>query len=380
VFKKIIITSLILCFITGSAYGFILYKNKELYEKAREIPISAWDGKYQNNKINNKYKIAVLTETGGEWQSAYYIQEAAKKIGWEARVYFKTFLSREDELRNFQPDFILVVSPESELTISPEFAHVKKYLFYTSALEKAFKMESVYLNLLDKKYRKKFIQYDGFLITPKEIEIFKRAIEGIGKKFEGINAYPTAYIIDKKYEAPNKIFYSGFNSGRLRASKKYKQVFNSLVDEGIISFYGPKTVWGNFGKNWNGMLPKDQLLSSINSHGVALVFHSKKHIDSRIPSARVFEAASAKAVIICDKNKFVEDNFGDSVLYIDNTKSAEEMEQQISDHYKWILNNPKEAEKLAMKSHAIFVEKFALEKDLIRIAKMHEGVLKEDAR
>lgn len=379
-FKKIIITSLVLCVIVGSACGFISYKNKDLYEKAREIPVSVWDEKYQENKIKTKYKIAVLTETGGEWQYAYYIQEAAKKIGWEARVYFKTFLSREDELRRFQPNFILVVSPESELTISPEFDHIKKYLFYTSALGKAFKMESVYLNLLDKKYRKKFIQYDGFLITPKEIEIFKRAIEGIGKRFEGINAYPAAYIIDKQYEAPNKIFYSGFNSGRLRASKKYKQVFNSLADDGIISFYGPKTVWGSFGKNWYGILPKDQLLSSINSHGVALVLHSQMHIDGNIPSARVFEAASAKAVIICDKNKFVEDNFGDSVLYIDTTKSAEDMAKQISDHYQWILNNPREAEQLAMKSHSVFTEKFALEKDLVRIAKMHEGVLKEDAR
>ncbi len=378
--KKFILFILVLGSITALAYGFIRYQDQKLNEYALQIPTSKWDAKYSERKIKNKYNVAILAQEGGEWQYAYYFQEAAKKFGWNVEVYYQTFVGRESDLKRLKPDFLIVSSVGYELEISPEFDSVKRYIFYTIPFEKIFHMDSVYLGKLRTKYKKKLSKYDGFLITPLGVDVFKSAIEKTGKRFEGMNIFPSTYDYAKNYHAPEKIFYGSFNADKLRASKKYKQMLSLLAQEDVISFYGPKHAWGGFEKNWGGMLPKEELLEKINQHGVALVLHSESHFKSNIPTGRIFEAASAKAVIISDRNKFVEDNFGDSILYIDVDKSGVEMAEQISKHYKWIKEHPVEAEKLAQKSHQIFKEKFAIERDLVRIAKMHEAILEADKR
>ena len=54
------------------------------------------------------------------------------------------------------------------------------------------------------------------------------------------------------------------------------------------------------------------------------------------------------------------------------------MYKQVKNHVDWILENPEKAKAMANKAHQIFLEKFTLEKDLIRIAKMHESILMQE--
>jgi spore maturation protein CgeB len=98
-------------------------------------------------------------------------------------------------------------------------------------------------------------------------------------------------------------------------------------------------------------------------------------MDGDCPSARIFEAAAASSVIISDELPFTQKHFGDSVLYVDTTQSAEEMFRTIDGHVKWILSHPQEAQELARRSHQIFCEKFALEDFLARdVLDLYESV------
>ena len=48
------------------------------------------------------------------------------------------------------------------------------------------------------------------------------------------------------------------------------------------------------------------------------------------------------------------------------------MYEQVKAHFAWIMANPVQAKIMAAKTHKIFLQKYTLDRDLIRIAKMHE--------
>ena len=54
------------------------------------------------------------------------------------------------------------------------------------------------------------------------------------------------------------------------------------------------------------------------------------------------------------------------------------MYKQVKAHIDWIKENPEKARLMAAKAHQIFLDKFTLDKDLIRIAKMHEYILRQE--
>jgi hypothetical protein len=76
-------------------------------------------------------------------------------------------------------------------------------------------------------------------------------------------------------------------------------------------------------------------------------------------------------MIISEDMKFIKDNFGDNILYIDPSKSAQEIFVAIDKNMKWIIANPELAREKAKKANAIFQEKFTLEKLLLNVEKMH---------
>jgi spore maturation protein CgeB len=141
--------------------------------------------------------------------------------------------------------------------------------------------------------------------------------------------------------------------------------------------WGRKDYFGSL-KSYQGIFPEEHkyAIGHVQNDGMILVLHSAEHILSSVPSGRIFEAAAASAVIISDRHPFVVREFGDSVLYIDQNASVEEMYKQIVQHVEWIHSHPKEAEKLARKSHHIFVDKFTLEKQFDKIIEAHEQYIK----
>jgi len=108
--------------------------------------------------------------------------------------------------------------------------------------------------------------------------------------------------------------------------------------------------------------------------GIVLILHSETHLKGNAPTGRIFEAAAASCVVISDRHPFVIQEFGDSVLYIDQDESAEEMARQIESHLGWIQSHPAAAQEMAEKCHRIFEERFTLEQQLLRLQTVYNNL------
>ncbi len=175
-----------------------------------------------------------------------------------------------------------------------------------------------------------------------------------------------------------KIFYAGINWERIDRSKgRHHEVLRYLDDRDIVRIYGPKTVrgvevWAGF-KCYQGPIPFDgvSLIRRISECGISLVLSSPAHLQSGLMSNRLFESIAAGAVVICDDNRFAQDNFGDSLLYVSPTDDTKNLARQILNHYSWIVENPEKARRLALKARDIFRQQFELKHQLRQILSSH---------
>ncbi len=95
--------------------------------------------------------------------------------------------------------------------------------------------------------------------------------------------------------------------------------------------------------------------------------HSPAHNKNDAVSNRIFEAAAAGSVIITDKNKYIEKYFGDSVYYIDYSKSKEEQIEDIKRYIEEINNNPDASYEKACKAQEIFKKELAFDPQIEKI-------------
>ena len=225
--------------------------------------------------------------------------------------------------------------------------------------------------------RSEYANFDALLPSFTAIDKLKNAYEATGKSFNGFTWYPTVYTTEYQVAQPQYLFYSG---GTLwdgtRASSKYKQLFSKLDQTGYFRVCGVVDKWQHTPNSAIGLIPIDgkSLIAAIHKAGISLVLHTQGHIESGAPTARIFEAAAANAVIIADRHPFIQQNFGNNVLYIDTEKSAENIFQQIDQHMQWIYAHPKEAQAKAINCHDIFMQKFSLDAQLLKLLEMHQHI------
>jgi hypothetical protein len=184
------------------------------------------------------------------------------------------------------------------------------------------------------------------------------------------------------YGGPKRrLFYASLNWDQ-RRGVGYVPLYRLLDETGYFDAYGPESCWeGKVKNSYRGLLANgcDELLKTAQKAGIVLVLHAPLHFNSGTPTARIFEAAAASAVIISDKHPFVQKHFGDSVLYVDQNADPTEMFRQIDGHMRWILANPKKAVELARRSHSIATEKFPLEREAEKIEACIRKVVAERA-
>ncbi|MDE2410456.1 MAG: hypothetical protein KGM18_01640 [Sphingomonadales bacterium] len=172
-----------------------------------------------------------------------------------------------------------------------------------------------------------------------------------------------------------RLFYVGMNWEKIdgRASR-HADLFGRLDDDECIDFYGPRIAsgvqtWKGF-KCYRGEIPFDAgqaLIKTINGTGVALTISSNVHQKSAIMTNRIFESAAAGAVIIADRNAFVERHFGDSVFMVDNEGDAGETYRQIKQVLAEVRRDPERAYDMAVRSQQIYLEKFSLDRRLLAL-------------
>ncbi|PTY02247.1 hypothetical protein DB346_09015 [Verrucomicrobia bacterium LW23] len=184
-----------------------------------------------------------------------------------------------------------------------------------------------------------------------------------------------------------KLFYVGINWEAAFSFFKHrlrnKEVLDMMDSSGRLCIYGPRLfqgvqVWKGY-ESYVDELPFDgsSLIHTLHDCGIALVFSSDAHRECGLMSNRLFEAAAAGVISICDLHPFAIQYFGDSLLYVDQRKSPGEIVSQIKAHLEWIDNNPELALEKARKAQLIFRRQFRVDLSLYQI---YQGFTERKAR
>jgi hypothetical protein len=269
----------------------------------------------------------------------------------------------------FHPD--LVISLQGDKIFYP---HAKHYIALTHGSNYYFTSNSI-LPAHD------LVDFDGYLICFPDQEKLFSYCNFVEKECPHISWYPTCGKTNFSPPRHFQLFYCGFNRATTNEGTKYKHLFSRLDKTHYFNVYGKKEEWRHTPNCYRGFIKSDgaTLLKTMNNTGVTLILHDADHFLGRTPTARIFEAAAASTIIITDRNPFIEKNFRDAVLYIDQEKSAEELFQQIDSHMKWIKDNPEKALLLAKKAHEIFIQKYTLEAQLEKLVNLHKTLFVSNA-
>lgn len=196
--------------------------------------------------------------------------------------------------------------------------------------------------------------------------------------------YPTTTKTEFNATQPKheKVFYAlGGGWDMKRQSQKYIDFIKILGQGDYLDLYGPRTL-GPYGEGsqetfkatYKGYMQTSEEIMRVSSEYAAiLVLHSDTHTNYKIPSGRIFEAMASGRVIISDDNPWVKRTLGEAALYVDMKKGAKEIASQITNHVKWMRDNPAKAMELARKSHKIFIENFTLEEQVDHLLKRLES-------
>lgn len=386
----IIIAAIIIALL--GKYGYQSYYNikfNSAVSKAAKTPSSTWDDKYQRTSINNKYKVAIITNNGGEFSYSEYFKYAAEKMGWEVKIYYNQTLGNEPEILKFDPDFI-IFSQFSETTpdINTKIiAHrSKKYLLSFSSID-AIRNRFKWISIRDpykpiNNFKKLVSMVDGILTIAPELIFYQEMFKKLNKPFYGLQVLPLVPEFNNEPAEPKNLMWLSGGWDKFRSSDNYKQFISYLSDNVPMRIFGhynsssylSPSVYGGY------IAPGIENIKAIRNNGIYLLTHSDLHFKGGETNMRGFEAAAANAIVISDKHPFILENFGDSFLYFDYDQDAKTMYNQVKTHIEWIRDNPEEAKLKAEKAHQVFLKKFTIERDLIRIAKMHEYIIEEEKK
>ena len=144
------------------------------------------------------------------------------------------------------------------------------------------------------------------------------------------NFYPSAasteFVPVKSFGLPTYV-------GSLWQDDRHEQLFKVLNEKKSIQGYGSGRKWSAYQEIYRGSFAMDaQSYRDIyRQSGIGLCLHSAEHLENDVPAMRIFEIVASGCVAICDKLPFVENEFGDTVFYLDHTKSAAAMALQLQE-------------------------------------------------
>lgn len=300
----------------------------------------------------------------GEREFAWRVKIAAENLGWNVILDERRgrFLKRKRGL-----DWVLCITPQQR--------RYSKYSNNYVALLHPFAYQEPEI-----KCRPFYERYNGYLLTITPEEDFKTFLQLKNKQFFSVPFYPSLQYVEYRQVPLNSVMTMISVWGNRLEDEKFKRLYSLLSQSGFTKFYGVNDNSAVAKEHYLGKLPFDgiSVVHALQKHGISLIFHSDMHNQEEIPSSRIFEAAAASAVIIADTNAFVKKNFGGNVFYVDTSRSAEEIFQQIKNHVHAIHSNPEKALAMAKRAHEIFVDRFLMETQLLNIMSMHKEILKHE--
>jgi hypothetical protein len=207
--------------------------------------------------------------------------------------------------------------------------------------------------------------FDGYIPASEPIRLYLNGLNDQNvprKQIADFEVYPSAPSDVASSSSFSSLMYLGVHWDGLR----HRSLLENLAETGKVNLYGPPDKWETYGSSYKGMIPFDGLsvISTLAEHGIALCLHRDEHIQADVPSMRLFEAASAGCVIICDNLPFARRTFGDSVFIIpDGEGKADFVKEKLS----FIRANPIKARQMAAHSKSIFNTSLSLDRLLPKI-------------
>lgn len=308
--------------------------------------------------------IGVITQIGfvGDREIAWRIKIAAERLGWEVSLNEESGGTLNEE----PLDFTICMLPNNECfnPSCPNYLLVFHPFWYLNE---------------ERKLMPHYMRYDGYLLTIPDRETLEVGLKENNKKFYHVPFYPSVYQVPHRINKFNFLTVMIPVWGNRKEDEKFRTLYSMICRTGIAKFYGVDRNEDIIPNNYMGPIPYDgkSVIDVLQKNGIVLVLHSDIHNSEQIPSGRIFEAAAASAVIISDENGFVKKHFGNSVFYIDTSRTAEEIFDQIQQHLKTIQSKPQKVARMAKNANKIFNSKFRMEKQLLNLKKMHEQLLKD---
>lgn len=303
-----------------------------------------------------KVAFLIRPDFRGENALAYRLQSASHNLHWEADIID---IAHPEILEQKTYDFVINLCPGFY-----KHPKCKNYMAIFDPIHHYFSRKG----RLERLYR----DYDGYLLA--------YSPDSADKNFNAPNLlpymkwYPSVQSHEYKKVDPKYLFHLCCIWGNRFEGEKFRRFFGLLDKEPYMRIYGPELLQPYYPQSYQSTIPFDSgTISTIAADaGVTLVLHSSIHNVYGLPSGRIFEAAAASTVIICDENAFVREHFGNSVLYINTDESAESIYNQVNQHMDWIRLNKEEALEKAKRSHEIYKSHFLLEDQLVRLNEFHE--------
>jgi phosphoglycerol transferase len=188
-----------------------------------------------------------------------------------------------------------------------------------------------------------------------------RFSEFLRRDVSNIDFYPSCQDVDMETPDPSRLSlaYVGVHWD----GDRHGNLIRALADKVDLNVYGPSNAWKHLPNNYRGTIPFDgqSLVRTLNRHGAVLAIHKEEHRAESTPSMRVFEAIAARCLVITEPLKPFVDIFGDSLIYLDHSKSSDETATEIARVLENLRKHPEEFQRRIQASHSAFRASASLE-------------------
>lgn len=317
--------------------------------------------------IRNVSKIAILNPYLGlgltDFSDKHYLQsfiDTAQNLNIETAIF-----KRSNEIYDFNPDFVISISPQE-----PKLTHFPTY---------GLLLRPINWITNSKRFTRNLLTYDGYF-TPSDItkDGLKKLCHATNKIASIDNA--TFSVARTEFKPLDFRNATAAYLGDYWENVNYFSLFNHLEDGEYVKCYGSKEAWQKLSaKLYGGEIARDSLtaMKKFAEHGIGLCLQHPDIDNEGIPAKQAFEISAACGITICTQNSYMQNNFGDSILYIDRNLSPKELANAVKEKIMWIRANQNQAIEMAKSAHDIFNRQLSQEFFLENMLKMHNDVLNQ---
>ncbi|MGA0608306.1 glycosyltransferase [Phenylobacterium sp. VNQ135] len=212
---------------------------------------------------------------------------------------------------------------------------------------------------------KSILSYDGYLAGSEGIREFLSDLQAglpVEKPISESIFLPTTYTTDlqafEQAREPSLTYIGVHWDGH-----RHRKLFERLVEQELITCYGPKASWEYIAGAYGGYVPFDgrSLIQTIAKHGLALCIHKMEHRKANTPSMRIFETCAVGGLPICDEIPFARAHLKDFAFFIDTDERYPNIVAQLKDIVEWARAHPKEVAERGRAAKEWFDRNWSLE-------------------